>query len=456
MKMVRKSLLAAAAGVLISPALMAADLDGPSVERTFGNEFLSTAAPTDIVAGDILAVTLGAEYAVDDIITLSFSGGALDATTVPTSVTVVDGALSGITLGLLSATADTAVLRVTEIVPGIANSTVGVVVTFAAADILEFNADAVDAANGVTVSFNAETGTGLALDTSGGDDRSHDYLLTDDQFSAEVTTPFDQTVDVNQNREGFEDLNCCDLAEVDLTDTPPAGGSVAFVDQDVMWSGDFSWIIDTDEVAGDIQPIADVVTVDLGCTDLVVTATDISYTCPFSGTTSLELDPSLNDSGDGLAILPATSYTVTVAANFTGFSGAAGTTSFTVDAGAWVLNGFQAQLSYTPFGPNIGQVIYLANRGSQAGDVTVDYVAQDGTSGSLGVVGTLLPTSTLSIGPTIRNLLPQALQDFGRIALTITANVPSCDAQVNAQYNASGNRAYTSARDNCDEWPGSF
>jgi hypothetical protein len=124
--------------------------------------------------------------------------------------------------------------------------------------------------------------------------------------------------------------------------------------------------------------------------------------------------------------------------------------------GAWVLNGFQAELSYTPFGSNISQVIYLANRGPQSGDITVDYVDQDGNAGSLGVVATLEATSTLAIGPIIRAALPQNLQDFGRLALTITANVPACDVQINAQYNASGNRAYTSARDNCSISGGSF
>lgn len=456
MKMVRKSLLAVTAGALISPALMAADLDGPSVERTFGNEYLSTAGATDVVLGDILAVELGAEYAVDDIVTLSFSGGALDDTTVPTSVTVVDGALSGITFGLLSATSDEAILRVTEIVPGIANSTVGVIVTFAAADVLEFDAGAVGSSGGVTVGFEAETGTSLPLDTSGGDDRSHDYLQTEDQFSAEVTVDFDQTVDVNQQRTGFEDMLCCDDAEADLDDTPPAGGSATFVDQDVVWSGDFSWIVDDDDVADNVQFLGTTVVIDGGCTDLVVTASEISYTCPFSGASTLELDPTENDDGDGLAVLPATSYSVMVTSNYTGFGGTEGSAGFTLDAGEWVLNGFQAELSYTPFGPGIGQVIYLANRGSQAGDVTVDYVAQDGTSGSLGVVATLAETSTLSLGGIIRAALPSALQDFGRLALTITANVPACDAQVNAQYNASGNRAYTSARDNCDEWDGTF
>ena len=79
---VRKILIPVVAGLFISPAMMAADLDGETTGRTFSNEYLGTADATDIVAGDVLAVLLEAEYAVSDIITLTFSGmpNSLEAT----------------------------------------------------------------------------------------------------------------------------------------------------------------------------------------------------------------------------------------------------------------------------------------------------------------------------------------------------------------------------------------
>jgi hypothetical protein len=45
--------------------------------------------------------------------------------------------------------------------------------------------------------------------------------------------------------------------------------------------------------------------------------------------------------------------------------------------------------------------------------------------------------------------LPAEQRQGGRLALTITANVPACDAQLNAQYNVSGDRAFSVASDNC-------
>ena len=68
--------------------------------------------------------------------------------------------------------------------------------------------------------------------------------------------------------------------------------------------------------------------------------------------------------------LPATTYTAAITAEYTdGWFGSArtGTSEFTgLNAGAWTLNGFQAKVAYMPFQTGIGQVIYIANRSSQA------------------------------------------------------------------------------------------
>ena len=80
---IRKILFLAVAGIMISPALMAADIDTPSGKRVFSDEFLGTYTDTGKIAGGLLAVTLGTEYTLGDIVTLNFSGTALDESTVP-------------------------------------------------------------------------------------------------------------------------------------------------------------------------------------------------------------------------------------------------------------------------------------------------------------------------------------------------------------------------------------
>ena len=457
---VRKNLIPVVAGLFISPALMAADLDGPTSERIVGNEYLSVATAGGVVDGDALGVTLGSEYAVGDILTLTFTGSALDGATVPGSITVaVDNTggaeLNGITVGLLSADSGTAVYRVTDIVAANANpTTIGVTIPFAAADVLEFDAQSVAVA-GVTVSYAAETDSGLALDTGGGALRSSDYLELDDQFEVVVTTGFDGVIDVENNRLDFVSGDIDILTITHSTNAIDTTADATLVDADYTVFGDFSWIYDT---ADPMDPAditfggTTVVVGGAGCGTLVVTASEISYTCdgtPGATTLTFDVGENVDDNGDPL-VLPVGAFTASVIVNFTGIGAAAGTTAGLsgAAAGAWTLNGYQALIPYMPYGVGISQVIYLANRGIKAGDVTVEWIDKDGTSGSLGIIGILGAGTTMKIGQLIQNALPMAQQTSGRLALTVTANVPAQDVQMNSQYNVSGNRAFTLHEDN--------
>jgi hypothetical protein len=134
---------------------------------------------------------------------------------------------------------------------------------------------------------------------------------------------------------------------------------------------------------------------------------------------------------------------------FEGIGGVENTISVTnISLGAWTLNGFSADIAYMPFGTGITQVIYLANRGSQTGVITVEWIDQNGASGSFDI-GSIPAGSTMKLGQLIQNGLPAAQRASGRLALTIIANVPSCDAQLNSQYNVSGDRAFSVSKSNC-------
>ena len=214
-----------------------------------------------------------------------------------------------------------------------------------------------------------------------------------------------------------------------------------------------------------VQPIAGVFVFDGNdaCTGPEVTATGIMFNCTDNNMggdvtvtidTSKNIDPADAD-GTSLATLPATSFTITAEVLFNGFVDAAsdeGSGSAVVlalaSAGRWVLNGFQAFLPYMPYGSSISQVIYVVNRGTRFGDITVDWVDQNGNTGTLGVIGVLGAGTTLSLGPTILAALPAAQTNNGRLALTVTANVPAADVQINSQYNVSGNRAFVLHEDN--------
>jgi hypothetical protein len=462
MKMVRSSMLAVAAGALISPALMAADVETPSTTAFISDEYLSTSPADEVIAHPDVGFTIEAEYAVGDIINLSFSGSALDDSTLPTSVEGGAAPTAIVTLGLLSATADGATYRVTEVDTGTGNTTVGIEFDLCATPC-DFNAQAVDAANGVVLGFAAETGTGLPLDTGGAELRSTSLFVTGSQFAASVPIAFDGVVDVNDNRESFFSGVDTDSAtfQVDEFVTPcaavPAGAELCPaiwlanpVDQDVTISADFSWLFDSDDDASNgLTPAAGVFALP-NCADDVYTASDITATCDF-GASAVNVDVSANvDANGDRAVLPATSFVSTHVLNYEGSGATASSITVTnVSLGAWTLNGFQAKVAYMPFQTGISQVIYIANRSDQDGAITIDWIDQNANSGSFDI-GLVNAGSTRAIGPAIQAGLPAEQKQGGRLALTITANVPACDAQLNAQYNVSGDRAFSVATTNCD------
>ncbi len=455
MKMVRKTLIPAAVGLLVSPALMAADIDGPSASRAYSQELLNTADATDTIAGDALGVALGAEYAVDDVITLSFSGDALDDSTLPNSITVAAVGTAnekGITLGLLSSSSGEAVYRVTALDGPASDTTVGVTIPVAIADVLDFNAQAVQAAGGVTVSFAAETNAGLPLDTGGGALRSIDYLTVDDQFSVTITD-LDGVIDVETGREAFVG-GTTDVLTVAITDGGSGfNGAATLVDVDWEVEGDFSWIFDTDAVTAGVQPATGVLAVSTGCTVDSVASDTVSGTCTTgagSNTLTVDVGPNVGPMGEA-AVLAPTSFTATVTVNYSSTLGASpGSTVLAAgeSAGSWTLNGAQVLVPYMPYGPSISQIMYLANRGTQTGDVTVDVIDQFGATTSLGVVASIGPGTTLSIAPLVRAALPQSLRSNGRLALTVTVNLPADDMQLYTAYNVNGSdRGFVQSED---------
>jgi hypothetical protein len=461
MDILRKSwMIPAAVGLLASPALMAADISTPSTTRTFSAEYLDTANATDEVLAGALRVELGAEYTVDDIITLTFSGNALDPSSLPTSITVAPNSpLKGITLGLLNADAGTALYRVTALDGPSDDTTVGIIVPIAGENVLQFDAQALAAAGIVTVSFSAETNNGLDLDTGGGDNRVHPYLSVVTQYVSELIRTLNGVVDVETERTLFtpaDDGTDFDVLSFRTREVVPLFQAATFVEVTYILQGNFGWIFDTDTNTPGIQPAEGVIGIGGECTLGDVDSSSIEVSCDELGSTDVVFDVTANvDADNNLATLPATGFTLTAFVDYDGFGNAPSPEGSTITlnqafAGEWTLNGFQALVPYMPYGNGLSQIIYLANRGLQSGAVTVDAIDQNGNTYSLGEVATLGPQSTLSLATAIRNALPAALQASGRLALTITANVPADDVQINTAYNANGgtDRGFVSSETN--------
>jgi hypothetical protein len=436
----RKTLLALAVGSLMSPA-MAANIADFTDDRVYGAEYLGMARATDTVPAGALAVELGAEYTTDDQITLTFSGAALDPTSLPTSVNVPAASpLKGITLGLLNANASQATYRVTAILGPTEDSTVGLVVPFFAADDLDFNAQEVLNAGSVVVSFSAQTSAGAALDTGGGSKRSVEYLDVANQFAAEVTLPFDAIINVEADRKQFVPNTGFDQLSIALTNNTGLAGFADWDTVTVTVNGNFSWVTDTNANQAGIQPAAGVIQATNCIAPTTITATTITLDCVVAqGTATLFLVPG---NQAPLTILPPGPFTASVeveysTANFGGQDDAR-TTLNNASAGRWGLNGAQVFVPYMPYGANISQIIYASNTGLQTGEVTVEVIDQFGNVTPLGVVATIGPTTTQILTGAIINALPANLRNGGRLAMTITVNAPASDIKIYSAYNVGG------------------
>ena len=94
----------------------------------------------------------------------------------------------------------------------------------------------------------------------------------------------------------------------------------------VVVFGDWGWVFDDDDTTTEIDPIAGVFTLSAGCTDLEVTATEITFTCPAATPdatvtvdTSANVDPA-DPLGAALATLPGTNFAATVNVKFDGYT----------------------------------------------------------------------------------------------------------------------------------------
>lgn len=469
--MFKKSLIAAALAT-VSTGAMAADLRTQTLPNQVGvsTEYVQL---VDTVSAGAVTVVLGAEYAVGDIITLSFSGSALDATTAPTNINVptVTGTTKSITLGLIDQDADKLVYRITDL-GNTENTTVGaeLVIEGTASGMLEFDAEAVAAAGSVNVSFSAQTSQGLNLDGSGGVARNVDLVVVSDQFTAKVERALNGVVNVEDGRESFvaRDLipvgvaadTAKDYLEVGIAEaqypTGVADGEEAFDEVATVESvtytveGDFSWIKDSDEETAGLQQTAGTIAPANCATSEIteLTASSITFTCSaIAANTQLVIDTA-PQGGD--VVLPTTGFTVSADVAYSVATSEGSTEVLAAaNAGEWTLNGSEVNVSYMPYRGDISQVINLTNRSSQAGAVSVTAFPENGGEPiPLGEIATVDAKGITQIAGQIRDALSAetgvnhgTTPTTTRYSLEITTNAPAESIEVYSAYNVNGSGA---------------
>ncbi|WP_124748942.1 hypothetical protein [Alteromonas facilis] len=449
--MFKKSIVALAVAGIAGNALAAADLAGGVTTRTVSVEGVTTATK---VAAPAVSITLGAEYTVGDILTLTFTGADLDTTALPASLnpTLVDGA-DTMTLGLLNATTTQATYRVTELTyDGLnAETTIGATVDFTAETHLIFDKADLLASGSVSATYAAETSTGVALDTPAGTDGTAVLLDTQDQFSASVTTAFDATIDVNQNRLAFDDGTGVTTDGIVITPVNDAAGVVYdATPTNMIYTiyGDWSILDDDPDTAGVQLNNAAAITIVGGGTLTSVDAEKIIVEHAGVAAQTVTVDVS-DDALTAGAVAPAAlaeqDFTVDVEVEFTdhgtdsdstNVAGAVAGDSALLSGGAagdWGLNGSVVEVPYVPFGPVTQPIIRHTNTGTQTGDITLRYMVE-GEHTAWQDAGLLVSAAA----PGVRNLLSEVSSTLAtegydaattgfKVALEFTTNVPNGD-----------------------------
>ena len=459
--MFKKTLLAAALSVAALNASAAV------IAITGTNVSQEGAAGQASIAVPAAAVTLGAEYTVNDSVTFTISGAEFDtALSNPALAGVLlgsDGAGGGagnaaddaVTFGLLSITTTTVTFRITAQTDG---GTDGVTYTDALGGAYAngtFNltgmvmkaSTVLDAVGAINVTYSAITNNQQALDTAG--------TLTDvaqtvvAQYTSSATKMANGIIDVNNDRQQFtagDDSTTTDLIIITPVEAVAATHDSAYTGATHVISGDFTWM-ETDGDAGiDAGELAAAFAATGGAdgyTSVINATSDaITVTVADAGGNTIEaMTGTFTNAGTGTgnAVLPTQTLTIGSTINYNTAAAAAATkvTASAAAGGSWTLNGKVATINYMPFGDNTQVIMRATNTGVQTGDLTVRYMLE-GVDSSwntvTGVVTSLAPGVT-NISDLVMNAIKaDAGVTKGKVAIEITANIPTADATVYAAY----------------------
>jgi hypothetical protein len=423
----------ALAGGLAQAATLSATATTHSRQGNIGN--------TAAVAMPDVTVTLGADYTLNDSITLSLTGATL-ATANPT-FTCEDAAGSPAAgpdaiISYVTGTGNTRVYRVTQ--KEVSNTT-GLNCTISGISVV---GSSLASATTVTLGYSAATAvSNLPLDAAG--TNTVTLATTVDQFTSTVTTALNGVVDVNNARAVFTTdddgvtAGTQDNLVVTLVNNTAGVLQAATLNSvSILINGDFTFTdLDADgcgddSLANTLTTSSGTIAVAANCQSATVTHTGAAaFTIKATGATGGKVltAPQTFAGASTFAFDPVVAVTPDL------------TESDTLAYGAWTLNGFSAFVPYMPYGTNISQIIYLTNKSTQSGAISVTAFNEAGATctfaaGNVGAGRTLQVAGAIKTG--LEGCAGFLTNGAGRVAMTITANIPGSLAEVYSAYNVGG------------------
>ena len=435
------------AALLLAGNASAAVLTAPVLN--YSKEGLQTTGT--VTLGPITAV-LAADYSLEDRISVTIGGGA--AVVAATDLTADMTCTNGITVGFLNRSGNTVNFRVTQVT---SVNNLGATCTIAG---IQVSKASLATATKVTGTYAASTRDGDVIDTGCAnpavapagvpractkDETPNLVTLANvrSQFTAEADEdgfPFNGVINVEKNRELFVD-GVTDTLDIFVRNEGDLEDAVPGVNGSLVLKGDFSWAAGKDGKCGTAD---DVGAID---TDLLVAA-DITAAADCK---SVEFDYGLLPDGEDAEVMDTITLTVpgedsgvklspqSFAAEYS-FVCSEGCLEKTIafDAGRWTINGALVFVPYMPYGDNISQIIYVANRGGQTGEITIDAFDEQGATYSFSG-GTVANGTVKMLSGIIRDgLVTAGFKAPGKVAFEITVNAPDKDIDVYSAYNVGG------------------
>ncbi|WP_417705090.1 hypothetical protein [Rheinheimera aquimaris] len=379
-------------------------------------------------------ITLEAEYAVGDIIDITFPGAVFDATNAPAFVL----SAAGMEVGVLSVGTNSIRLRVTQ------QATASTISSTLTINGLVFTSASIAASGAVGISYAAQTSTGLALDAGAASKPTGKLIALVDQFTTEVT-PFDAVIDVNADRLLFTGALPADKRADALVITPANDaalstlatlttitykvvGDFSFLDQDA------SGTVSAGELAAAAITGGDAITgktLSADMTTLTFVDTPVAPATPAAVTLTSTI--SAADPAVSKVVIKPSDYTVTATFAHTT---PAGSVAIEKSAGSWKLNGSQVRVPYMVVGGSrFGIIANVTNHSAKDGAITLDIFAEDGTKiASNYPAGTAKAGSVTSVAPALLAALGGSPATVTKFSFQVTTNVPENDVLVYAAY----------------------
>lgn len=375
-------------------------------------------------------MTAGAQYSVGDIITITMDGAKFANTTYTLTDTPVLNN-DALTFGLLNKTDNKLTFRITALASGSNNSTIantfalaGTGGTGIAANGIILTSTAAKAA--VNVTAKAETSTGISIDDTSKDTVKSGEVITEHALT--VTPVMDAIIDVTKLRKEFKDAaKATFTVKHTYTKANQANYESATAKVKYMVNGSMVGYSDTTAFDGKLSD---------GTVDYVVAADKASAATTYTQdlTTSALADKALTftvgTTDAKREVLTAGKYSVTGTIEI-------GTRTIdlgTKAAGEMKLNGSSFDLSYVPYGDAVEQFIWVTNKGTLDGEVTVTGFDQNGEKYGPYDLGTVKGGELAKLDADLKAKLVADGVTNERVSLNVTVNAPTGNVEIFAAY----------------------